>query len=274
MSINGTPITETEASKNFTMTPPLFHLSSKVIAITGGAAGIGFALASLLVAQGAKVAIADVNPTTLSAAHASIQELCKDGGEVLATRVDVRKRAEVDGWIAEVVEKFGKLDGAANLAGVIPKSINVERVEDLNDADWQFVLDVNITGVMQCMRAQIPSMNIKGSIVNASSIAGLGGFPKNAAYTVAKHGVIGLTKTAAKEVGDRQIRVNCIAPGIIDTEMHRESVRIRGKEGDYKIQIPRKGRPEEVAALICWLLCDGSQYITGTVQIIDGGVMA
>lgn len=129
-------------------------------------------------------------------------------------------------------------------------------------------MQVNITGVMQCMRAQIRQMNNKGSIVNAASIAGLGGFPKNAAYTVAKHGVIGITKTVAKEVGDRSIRVNCIAPGIIDTDMHRESVRIRGKEGDYKIQIPRKGRPEEVAALIVWLMCDGSQYITGTVQII------
>ncbi|KAF2660286.1 NAD(P)-binding protein [Lophiostoma macrostomum CBS 122681] len=249
-------------------------MRGKVIAITGGAAGIGLATAHLLVSQGAKVAISDVNKTNLSSAHTSLQSSCQDGGAILATSVDVRKREQVDSWVSEIVEKFGKLDGAANLAGVIPKSINIERVEDLNDADWQFVLDVNITGVMQCMRAQIAQMNEKASIVNAASIAGLGGFPKNAAYTVAKHGVVGLTKTAAKEVGDRGIRVNCIAPGIIDTEMHRESVRIRGKEGDYKIQIPRKGRPEEVAALIVWLLCDGSQYITGTVQIIDGGIMA
>ncbi|KAF2677473.1 NAD(P)-binding protein [Lentithecium fluviatile CBS 122367] len=249
-------------------------MRSKVICITGGGAGIGFATASLLVAQGAKVAISDINGARLDSAFSELQGLCEDGGEVLATQVDVRRREQVDAWVEEVVRKWGGLDGAANLAGVIPKSINVERVEDLNDEDWGFVMDVNITGVMQCMRAQIRKMNEKGSIVNASSIAGLGGFPKNAAYTVAKHGVIGLTKTAAKEVGDRSIRVNCIAPGIIDTEMHRESVRIRGKEGDYKIQIPRKGRPEEVAALIVWLLCDASQYITGTVQIIDGGIMA
>ncbi|KAH7113310.1 hypothetical protein B0J11DRAFT_511536 [Dendryphion nanum] len=250
-------------------------MSQKVIAITGGAAGIGLATATLLVSQGAKVAISDVNEANLAAAYNALKPVSvESGGDVLATKVDVRKREEVDSWIETVVATFGNLDGAANLAGVIPKSINIERVEDLNDADWQFVLDVNITGVMQCMRAQIRAMNERGSIVNAASIAGLGGFARNAAYTVAKHGVVGLTKTAAKEVGDREIRVNCIAPGIIDTEMHRESVRIRGKEGDYKIQIPRKGRPEEVAALIAWLMCDASKYITGTVQIIDGGIMA
>lgn len=212
MSVNGIPITETEASKNYSMTAPLFNMHGKVIAITGGAAGIGLATAHLLVSQGAKVAISDVNKTNLDKSFSDLKSACQDGAEILASRVDVRKRDQVDGWIDEVVSKFGKLDGAANLAGVIPKSINIERVEDLNDEDWQFVLDVNITGVMQCMRAQIRQMNERASIVNAASIAGLGGFPKNAAYTVAKHGVVGLTKTAAKEVGDRQIRVNCIAP--------------------------------------------------------------
>ncbi|KAF2184103.1 NAD(P)-binding protein [Zopfia rhizophila CBS 207.26] len=249
-------------------------MAGKVIAITGGAAGIGLATAHLLVTQGAKVAISDANKANLEKAAADLKTKCQGGGKIMATQVDVRRRDQVDNWIDEIVSTLGKLDGAANLAGVIPKSINIERVEDLNDEDWQFVLDVNITGVMQCMRAEIRQMNEKASIVNAASIAGLGGFPKNAAYTVAKHGVVGLTKTAAKEVGDRQIRVNCVAPGIIDTEMHRESVRIRGREGDYRIQIPRKGRPEEVAALIVWLMCDASQYITGTVQIIDGGIMA
>lgn len=212
MSINGVPINETEASKNYSMAPPIFNMRDKVIAITGGAAGIGLATANLLVSQGSKVAISDVNQANLEKAEDDLKSKCQDGGEIMATQVDVRKRNEVDNWIDDVVKKFGKLDGTANLAGVIPKSINIERVEDLNDADWQFVLDVNITGVMQCMRAQIPNMKEKASIVNAASIAALGGFPKNAAYTVAKHGVVGLTKTAAKEVGDRQIRVNCIAP--------------------------------------------------------------
>ncbi|KAF2004010.1 NAD(P)-binding protein, partial [Amniculicola lignicola CBS 123094] len=259
-------------SKTLAQTHPLFNVSFKVVAITGGASGIGLATAQLLVAHGAKVAIADINQCALDKAAASLIELCSNGGEISVSLVDVRKREQVDSWTDQIVAKWGRLDGAANLAGVIPPSINIERVEELNDEDWQFVLDVNITGVMYCMRSQIPNMKERGSIVNASSVAGLGGFAKNAAYTVAKHGVIGLTKTAAKEVGDRGIRVNCIVPGIIDTEMHHESVRIREGETPYEMPLHRKGQPGEVASLIAWLLCDGSQYITGTVQVIDGGL--
>lgn len=148
MSINGVPITETEASKNFSMTAPLFNMSNKVIAITGGAAGIGLATAGLLVSQGAKVAISDVNAANLRKAELDLKEKCEGGGDVLATVVDVRKREQVDGWVDEIVQRWGKLDGAANLAGVIPKSINIERVEDLNDEDWKFVLDVSDNDVM------------------------------------------------------------------------------------------------------------------------------
>ena len=144
MSTDPTPLPEPSTSQSFALPPPpLFHLGTKVIALTGGASGIGLSTASLLVSQGAKVSICDSNSTTLSSALSLLQSQCRDGGEVLATRVDVRKREEVDAWIAEVVAKWGKLDGAANLAGVIPRGINVERVEEMGEEDWGFVLDVS-----------------------------------------------------------------------------------------------------------------------------------
>ena len=189
--------------------PTNFDIKGKVIALTGGASGIGLATSELLAAQGAFLSMADMNGEALEAAAARIES---NGGKVMATTVDVRDDTQVDAWIQKTVDKFGKLDGAVNLAGVIPKSINVERVEDLNNEDWKFVLDVNLTGVMYCMRAQLQNLNVRGSIVNAASICGVIGFPKNAAYTASKHAVIGLSRAASKEVGDREIRINCIAP--------------------------------------------------------------
>ncbi|KAF2681429.1 3-oxoacyl-reductase [Lentithecium fluviatile CBS 122367] len=249
--------------------PVNYDLSGKVIALTGAASGIGLETALLLAKQGVHLSIADVNSTMLVEKAAEIEKAST--GKVLSTTVDVRKDDQVNAWISKTVAAFGKLDGAVNMAGVIPKVINKERVEDLNNEDWHFVMDVNLHGIMHCMRAQLQNMNNKGSLVNAASICGVIGFPKNAAYTASKHAVIGLSRTAAKEVGDREIRVNCIAPGLIDGPMQQKSVAARGGEQVWKQQILRRGTPGEVAALIAWLLCDDTQYITGTVQVIDGG---
>lgn len=190
--------------------PVDYDIKSKVIAITGAASGIGYETSLLLARQGAYLSIADVNEAALKEKAAEIEKVST--GKVLATTVDVRKDEEVNSWIKKTVEIFGKLNGAVNLAGVVPKVINKERVEDLNNEDWHFVLDVNLHGVMHCMRAELQNMNERGSLVNAASICGVIGFPKNAAYTASKHAVIGLSRAAAKEVGDREIRVNCIAP--------------------------------------------------------------
>jgi len=124
---------------------PNFDIKGKVIAITGGSGGIGFATAELLTSQGAKVSIADVSEKALAEASEKIK-VANHPGDLLTKTVDVRKVDQVDAWIKETVAKFGKLDGAVNLAGVIPKVINIERVEDLNDEDWQFVIDVNLNG--------------------------------------------------------------------------------------------------------------------------------
>jgi len=189
--------------------PTNFDIAGKVIALTGGASGIGLKTAMLLAAQGATVSMADVTEAPLKEIEATI---LKSGGKVMATVVDVRDDKAVDAWIKATVDKYGQLDGAVNLAGVIPKSINIERVQDLNNEDCKFVIDVNLHGVMHCMRAQLQNLKNGGSIVNAASICGLIGFPKNAAYTASKHAVIGLSRAAAKEVGEREIRINCIAP--------------------------------------------------------------
>lgn len=263
------------------MAAPNFNLQGKVVVVTGGSGGIGLATAEFLLAQGANVSIADFSAKGIETATAKI-EAANYPGKLHTKLVDVRVPAEVDAWIADVVKTFGaKLDGAINLAGVIPKVINVERVEDLNDPDWQFVMDVNLNGVMHSMRAQLREMNEYGSVINASSVCGVIGFAKNSAYTATKHAVVGLTRSAAKEVGDRNIRVNAIAPGLINTAMVAEADRKAKKDADGKTKadegtavkscIKRLGKPEEVAALCAWLLCDYSRYITGTVQVIDGG---
>lgn len=134
--------------------------------------------------------------------------------KILTQTVDVRDRSQVDAWITDTVKRFGKLDGAANIAGVICPKIGEEFLENETEEDWAFVLGINLTGVMHCMRAEIKIGEIGngGAIVNASSVAGLQGRVTAGSYVASKHGVIGLTKTVAKEVGPRGVRVNCIAP--------------------------------------------------------------
>ncbi|RDW77730.1 NAD(P)-binding Rossmann-fold containing protein [Coleophoma cylindrospora] len=244
------------------------NLQGKVIALTGGASGLGLAGSKMLAARGAKVSIADMQ-------EGALQEAVKDieaaGGTAMGTVVDVRDRKQVEDWISKTVEKYGKLDGAVNLAGVIGKQIGLANIEDIEDDDWKFIIDINLNGVLNCMRAEIKAMNDKGSIVNASSIAGIIGMEKNGAYIASKHAVVGLTRASAKELGPRGIRVNAIAPGPIDTPMVRKS-KDTAKETDFRnIPLGREGESSEVAELLAWLLCDGSSYISGTVQSIDGG---
>jgi NAD(P)-dependent dehydrogenase (short-subunit alcohol dehydrogenase family) len=182
---------------------------NKVIVITGAASGMGLETAKLLSSKGAKVSLADVQEKPLNEA---VEAITSAGGTAIGTIVDVRNRAQVEAWIKKTVDTFGKLDGAANIAGVIGKNIGVTPIEEFEDDEWEFVVGVNQTGLFNCLRAQIPHLNEGASVVNASSVAGLIGFPRNAAYVATKHAVIGLTKTAAKELGPRGIRCNCFCP--------------------------------------------------------------
>ena len=184
-------------------------MQNKVIAITGAASGMGLETAKLLASKGAKVSLADVQKEALEKVVGEIQQ---SGGSAIGTVVDVKDRAQVENWIKNTVEIYGKLDGAANLAGVIGKHINITPLQDIDDNDWDLVVGVNQKGLLNCLRAQIPYFNDGGSIVNAASVAGLIGFPRNAAYVASKHAVVGMTKVAAKELGPRQIRCNAFCP--------------------------------------------------------------
>jgi NAD(P)-dependent dehydrogenase (short-subunit alcohol dehydrogenase family) len=195
------------------------RFEGKVIVITGGASGIGLATAHLLYSRNAILSIADVSEVSLQKAVESIKSSnAGSNGKISGAVVNVRDRMAVENWISSVVKEHGKLDGAVNLAGVIGKQIGLANIEDIDDEDWDFVLGVNLGGVLNCMRAMIPNMKTlddggKGSsIVNASSIAGMIGMAKNAAYIASKHAVVGLTRACAKEQGHRGVRCNAIAP--------------------------------------------------------------
>lgn len=187
-----------------------------------GLSGIGLAVAKLLHEYGAILSLADIDQNALSIVHTHLNS-SPNSPDILIKKVDISVVEDVNTWIAETIEKFGRLDGAANMAGVIGKHHGIRDLVDQDESEWDFIMKVNLTGTMHCMRAQLRAMmkentgdgndKRKGtaSIVNAASIQGLKGFPKHAAYSASKHGVIGLTKSVAQEVAPA-VRVNCVAP--------------------------------------------------------------
>ncbi|KAI3584144.1 hypothetical protein IWW34DRAFT_842983 [Fusarium oxysporum f. sp. albedinis] len=245
--------------------------AGKVIIITGAARGIGLATARYLAARGATISLADVLEPELEKAQADIS---KDfpGTSVLHSVVDVRGKEAVESYIRNTKESFGRIDGCVNNAGI---SGTAKAVVELTNEEWQQALDINLTGVFNCLRAEIPTMEDYGSIVNISSTLGLHGAATLAPYVTSKHGVLGLTKCAAKEVASRGIRVNAICPGAVDTPMLREAIdkiKSMSLEPENLPQLfKRYSKPEEIAALIAYLLGDESKFTTSSVYSIDGG---
>ena len=183
-------------------------LEGKVIAVTGAASGIGFATARLLASRGASISVADVRQEVLDAAVADFKK-SDPNVKLYAKAVDVRKGREVGEWLDETMKHLGPLNGAVNLAGVISSGT---QIADTTDEEWDSIMDVNVKGVFNCIRAELQRMDKDASIVSTSSVAGLQGTGLAAAYSTSKHAVIGLTRSAAKEAGAKNIRVNCIAP--------------------------------------------------------------
>ncbi|TGO45748.1 hypothetical protein BOTNAR_0642g00040 [Botryotinia narcissicola] len=249
--------------------------TNKVIALTGSASGIGLETAKLLASRGARLSLADIQEDKLKELQAQLES--EYHLDVIVTKVDVRKFEEVEAWVSKTMDSFGKLDGSANLAGIAPKSIGLKGIVEQDLDEWEFVLGVNLTGTMNSLKAQLKVMANNGSIVNASSIRRLTGAAKNASYSSAKHGIIGLTRTAAKEVGGKGIRVNAICPGRISTPMLKTAensidLHLQPGTANYPpISLGRDGEAKEVAQLVAFLLSDESTYISGADISIDGG---
>ncbi|GAO15383.1 uncharacterized protein UV8b_07053 [Ustilaginoidea virens] len=259
-----------------TIAAPPLTLKGKVYAVTGGASGIGLATAQNLLRKGATVCIADVDPAAMEAARARLGGP-DDAPPVTVTHVDVSQRRQVDAWIASIVAQHGRLDGAANVAGVIGKGHGIAAVADLDDDEWDRIIAVNLTGTMYCLRAQLRHIADGGSIVNVSSVHGLKGFAKHAAYDASKHGVVGLTKAAALENGDREVRVNAVAPGSIYTPLMQKNWDCRQRPKDAPFDDPtafrRQGTADETANVIAFLLGPESSFVSGSVYSVDGAWM-
>ncbi|TVY37468.1 Levodione reductase [Lachnellula occidentalis] len=254
-------------------------LEGKVITVTGAASGMGLATAMGIFNRGADISISDISEVGLEKAVSAIKAAAASkttSNTVITTVVDIRDSDQVDSWIAKTVKYFGRLDGSANVAGVIGKNYGIHELTELSNEEWDFIHGTNLRGLFYCMRAQLRAMTTGGSLVNCSSVTGLEGHAKNAAYSASKHGVIGLTRSAANEVGERGIRVNVIAPsGIFNTPMIASFGAVdSGKlEVFNRVPLKRIGEPEEIANLFAWLLSDESKYVTGSTYVMDGGML-
>ncbi|HBQ28358.1 hypothetical protein HX99_04040 [Peptococcaceae bacterium SCADC1_2_3] len=245
----------------------------KVVLVTGAGSGIGRASALAFVREGAKVVVAEYNPDSGEETAALIK---RDKGEAVFICTDVSKEDEVKTLIEKTISAFGRLDCAFNNAGIEGK---IASTVECPTENWDHVLAVNLKGIWLCMKYELLLMlrQKKGAMVNCSSVAGLVGFKGLPAYVASKHGIIGLTRTAALEYAKENIRINAVCPGVIQTPMVE---RVTGGNAAVQAQfeagepVGRLGQPEEVAAAVLWLCSEAASFVTGHTMVVDGGWVA
>ncbi|MDH0910494.1 glucose 1-dehydrogenase [Rhizobium pusense] len=245
-----------------------YDFQGKVVLVTGGASGIGRATAQAFAAAGATVAIADISTAN---GELVAEEIRRNGGAAKFYKVNVASESDVIAAIDAIVEEFGRLDIAHNNAGI---EADIVPLAELSSDNWRRVLDVNLSSVFYCLKAEISHMLKRGggTIVNTASASGLIGGYRLSAYTATKHGVVGLTKAAAIDYADKGIRINAICPGPIDTPFLADMPAPMRDRLLFGTPIGRLGQPEEMAKSVLWLCSEDASYVTGHSLSVDGAV--